>query len=93
LLDPDRWPKLDASPQDFSVAKSAKASRLPRALPPHRISGLQNPPPAKHAESLSGPMERLTFFNEETGYAEPKVKANGRDHVIVVGSLPTPGSG
>jgi hypothetical protein len=38
-------------------------------------------------------MERLTFFNEETGYAEPKVKANGRDHVIVVGSLPTPGSG
>ena len=54
------------------------------------MSGLQNPAPAKHAESLSGLIDRVTFFNEETGYAVLKVKARGRrEHVTLVGSQPS----
>jgi exodeoxyribonuclease V alpha subunit len=45
-------------------------------------------PPAP-LESLSGLIERVTFFNEENGFAVLKVKAKGhRDEVTVVGSLP-----
>ena len=52
------------------------------ALLPRRMFQLQNQPPAKHAESLSGLIERVTFFNEENGYAVLKVKAKGhRDNV------------
>jgi exodeoxyribonuclease V alpha subunit len=41
-------------------------------------------------ESLSGLIERVTFFNEENGYGVLKVKAKGhRDLVTVVGSLPS----
>jgi exodeoxyribonuclease V alpha subunit len=55
---------------------------------------LQNQPPAKHAESLSGLIERVTYFNEENGYAVLKVKAKGhRDNVTVVGSLPSVSAG
>ena len=47
---------------------------------------LQPPPP--FAESLSGLIERVTFHNEDTGFAVLKVKAAGpRDLVTVVGSL------
>jgi exodeoxyribonuclease V alpha subunit len=46
------------------------------------------------AESLSGLIERVTFFNKENGFAVLKVKANGhRDHVSVVGSLSTVSAG
>jgi len=56
--------------------------------------GLQNQPPAKHAESLSGLIDRVTFFNEENGYAVLKVKTKGhRDNVTVVGSLPSVSAG
>ena len=62
--------------------------------PARRIFGLQTQPPAKHAESLSGLIERVTFFNEENGYAVLKVKAKGhRDNVTVVGSLPSVSAG
>ncbi|MCC6233556.1 MAG: ATP-dependent RecD-like DNA helicase [Verrucomicrobiales bacterium] len=45
-------------------------------------------PHAPAAESLSGLIERVTFHNEETGFAVLKVKAKGhRDLVSVVGSL------
>lgn len=48
------------------------------------------PPPQAFAESLSGLVERVTFFNEENGFAVLKVKAKGhRDHVTVIGSLPS----
>jgi exodeoxyribonuclease V alpha subunit len=48
---------------------------------------LQPPQPAP-PESLSGLIERVTFFNEENGFAVLKVKAKGhRDEVTVVGSL------
>jgi exodeoxyribonuclease V alpha subunit len=64
------------------------------ALPPRRIFALQDQPPAKHAESLSGLIERVTYFNEENGYAVLKVKAKGhRDNVTVVGSLPSVSAG
>jgi exodeoxyribonuclease V alpha subunit len=47
-------------------------------------------PPASNPESLAGLVERVTFFNEENGFAILKVKAKGhRDLVAVVGSLPS----
>ena len=64
------------------------------ALPPRRMFALQNQPPAKHAESLSGLIERVTYFNEENGYAVLKVKAKGhRDNITIVGSLPSVSAG
>jgi exodeoxyribonuclease V alpha subunit len=55
---------------------------------------LQNQAPAQHADSLSGLIERVTFFNEENGWAVLKVKAKGhRDLVSVVGSLPSVSAG
>ncbi len=45
-------------------------------------------------DSLSGLIERVTFFNEENGYAVLKVNAKGRrDEVTVVGSLPSVNAG
>jgi len=50
--------------------------------------------PGATAESLSGLIERVTFFNEENGFAVLKVKAKGhRDEVTVVGSLPSVSAG
>src|SRR5580765_6042754 len=41
-------------------------------------------------ETITGLIERVTFFNEENGFAVLKVKARGnREPVTVVGSLPT----
>jgi exodeoxyribonuclease V alpha subunit len=52
---------------------------------------LQKPPPAAApVESVSGIIERVTFFNEENGFSVVKIKARGhRDEVTVVGSLPS----
>jgi exodeoxyribonuclease V alpha subunit len=48
------------------------------------------PPP----ESLTGLIERVTFFNEENGFAVIKVKTRGhREPVTVVGSLPSVNAG
>ena len=45
-------------------------------------------------ESLSGLIERVTFFNDDTGFGVLKVKAKGhRDLVTVVGSLPSANAG
>ncbi len=45
-------------------------------------------------ESLSGLIERVTFFNEENGFAVLKVRAKGhRDPVSVVGSVPSVNAG
>jgi exodeoxyribonuclease V alpha subunit len=49
---------------------------------------LQTPPSPAHPESLSGLIERVTFHNEDTGFAVIKAKVKGhRDLVTVVGSL------
>jgi exodeoxyribonuclease V alpha subunit len=54
---------------------------------------LQPHPPAP-PESLSGLIERVTFFNEENGFAVLKVKAKGhRDEVTVVGTSPAVNAG
>ena len=46
------------------------------------------------AESLSGLIERVTFFNEETGFGVIRIKARShRDLVTVVGSLPSANPG
>ncbi|MFZ4779793.1 MAG: AAA family ATPase, partial [Terrimicrobiaceae bacterium] len=46
------------------------------------------------SESLSGLIERVTFFNEENGWAVLKVKTKGhRDLVAVVGSLASVSAG
>ena len=51
-------------------------------------------PPQTPPESLSGLIERVTFFNEENGFAVLKVKLRGhRDLVTVVGSLPSANPG
>jgi exodeoxyribonuclease V alpha subunit len=48
------------------------------------------PSNASPQESLTGLIERVTFFNEETGFAVMKVKAKGhRELVTVVGLLPS----
>ena len=45
-------------------------------------------------ESLSGLIERVTFFDEDGGFGVLKVKAQGhRDLVTVVGSLPSVSAG
>src|ERR1022692_2770043 len=52
------------------------------------------PQNAPFAESLSGLIERVTFFNEENGWAVLKVKAKGhRDQVTILGSLPSVSAG
>ncbi|MCX6930782.1 MAG: AAA family ATPase [Verrucomicrobia bacterium] len=58
-----------------------------------RTDAREEPPP-RPIESLSGLIERVTFFNEENGFAVLKVKAKGhRDQVTVVGSLPSVSAG
>ena len=54
-----------------------------------------HPQPSKQfAESLSGLIERVTFFNDDTGFAVLKVKAKGhRDFVTVLGSVPSVSAG
>jgi hypothetical protein len=51
-------------------------------------------PSSRPAESLSGLIERVTFFNEENGFGVLKVNPKGhRDLVTVVGSLPSANAG
>ncbi len=55
---------------------------------------MQAKQPTDIAESLSGLIERVTFFNEENGFGVLKVKAKGhRDLVTVVGALPSANAG
>ena len=57
---------------------------------------LQKPPSPLSSlpESLSGLIERVTFFNEDSGFAVLKVKVKGhRDLVTVVGSMPAANAG
>lgn len=45
-------------------------------------------------DTVSGLIERVTFFNEDTGFAVLRVKMNGRrDPVTVVGTLPSVSAG
>jgi exodeoxyribonuclease V alpha subunit len=52
------------------------------------------PEPAQVAEAVSGLIERVTFFKEETGFSVLKVKVKGhRDLVTVIASLPSVSAG
>ncbi len=52
---------------------------------------MQTPVPP---ETLTGLLERVTFFNEENGFAVLKVKVQGRrEEVTIVGSLPSANPG
>ena len=45
-------------------------------------------------EQIEGQVERVTFFNEENGFAVLRVKVRGqRDLVTVLGALPTVNGG
>src|SRR5437667_11797862 len=49
---------------------------------------------AANVETVTGLIERVTFFNEENGFAVLKVKTKGRrDQITVVGSLPSVNAG
>ena len=66
----------------------------PGTLPPPKILPLQKTHSPAQPEALSGLIERVTFFNEENGWAVLKVKARGhRDPVTVLGSLPSVSAG
>jgi exodeoxyribonuclease V alpha subunit len=55
---------------------------------------LRTEPPSRPVESLSGLIERVTFHNDEIGFAVLQVKAKGRrDLVAVVGSLASVSAG
>src|SRR5271169_3953630 len=55
---------------------------------------LRNQLPSGPADSLSGLIERVTFHNDENGFAVLQVKAKShRDLVTVVGSLPSVSAG
>jgi len=48
------------------------------------------PQPRNPSEEIAGLVERVTFFNEESGFAVLRVKVRGqRDLVTVLGSLPS----
>jgi exodeoxyribonuclease V alpha subunit len=50
--------------------------------------------PSSHPETISGLIERVTYFNEETGFAVLRVQVKGQhDLVTVVGSLPSVSAG
>ena len=58
------------------------------------VTVLSTEPSSRPAESLSGLIERVTFFNEENGFGVLKIKAKGhRDLVTVVGSLASANAG
>src|ERR1043166_2856563 len=67
---------------------------LPLRESAHHSRALHPQPTKQFNESLSGLIERVTFFNEENGFGVLKVKAKGhRDLVTVVGSLPSVSAG
>ena len=53
-----------------------------------------SPQPRTPSEEIAGLVERVTFFNEESGFAVLRVKVRGqRDLVTVLGSLPSVSAG
>ena len=53
-----------------------------------------SPQPCTPSEEIAGLVERVTFFNEESGFAVLRVKVRGqRELVTVLGSLPSVSAG
>jgi exodeoxyribonuclease V alpha subunit len=89
----DAW----KSTNSIRLHPRSRCCLIPRDGPPILASvparyqdalALPQQPPTAFPDSLSGLIERVTFHNEDTGFAVLKVKAKGhRDLVSVVGSL------
>lgn len=61
---------------------------------PESVAIIEQEPNSPGLDSLSGLIERVTFFNEENRWEFVKIKAKGhRDLVTVVGSLPEVNAG
>jgi hypothetical protein len=76
-----------------NLPRQSSAPRQPETVQPQSLP-LRTETPSRPQESLSGLIERVTFFNEENGWAVLKVKAKGhRDLVAVVGSVPSVSAG
>jgi exodeoxyribonuclease V alpha subunit len=53
-----------------------------------------SPGPSTPSEEIAGLVERVTYFNEESGFAVLRVKVRGhRDQVTVLGSVPSISAG
>ncbi len=79
--------------EDTKKKRRGATACQPASLATHSF-GLEKQLPSPGFEALSGLIERVTFFNEENGFAVLKVKAKGhRDLVTVVGSLPSVSAG
>ncbi len=75
------------------IEREARTSCQPERARPESLL-LRAQPPTRPAESLSGLIERVTFHNDENGFAVLQVKAEGRrDLVTVVGSLASVSAG
>jgi hypothetical protein len=73
--------------------EATSAPCQPETVQPQSLA-LRTETPSRPQESLSGLIERVTFFSEENGWAVLKVKANGhRDLATVVGSLQSVSAG
>ncbi len=79
-----------SSPYGYILAEAALAVLGRRFQNQGAVQNTSPPLP----ESLSGLIERVTFFDEDAGFGVLKVKAQGhRDLVTVVGSLPSVSAG
>ena len=53
-----------------------------------------SPGPGAPTEEIAGLVERVTYFNEESGFSVLRVKVRGhRDQVTVLGSVPSISAG
>ena len=74
-------------------AEVENAVGVPTEYTPTRMND-SSPQPRTPAEEIAGLVERVTFFNEESGFAVLRVKVRGqRDLVTVLGSLPAVSAG
>src|ERR1019366_7715131 len=74
-------------------AEVEEAVGVPTEYTPTRMND-SSPQPRTPAEEIAGLVERVTFFNEESGFAVLRVKVRGqRDLVTVLGSLPSVSAG
>jgi exodeoxyribonuclease V alpha subunit len=55
---------------------------------------VSSPQPRPPSEEIAGLVERVTFFNADSGFAILRVKVRGqRDLVMVLGSVPSVSAG
>src|ERR1700689_1589645 len=64
--------------------KAYVSFRRPRSVADSRLCAMKSAPTASTTEVLVGLVERVTFHNEENGFAVLRVKARGRRDLITV---------